>query len=100
MAQPVAVVQPNGIIVPPVAQPPARPPCVLPNDPNFTTSMNGRNGWNFENFYDISAEVRPKYVYICTYIVNFPIKRSLRPRLTTFLSFRSAAGSRCVWIRL
>ena len=74
--QPVAVVQPNGVIVPPIAQPPARPPCVLPNNPNFTTSINGRNGWNFENFYDISEEVRPNIYVYCIYIHRkFPRQR-------------------------
>ena len=51
----VTVAQP--VVVPQVAQPPARPACVLPNDLHFTPSINGRNGWNFEMFYDISAEV-------------------------------------------
>jgi hypothetical protein len=35
-----------------------RPPFVLPNDPSFTPSLNGRNGWNYENLYEVSTEVR------------------------------------------
>ena len=60
----VAVVQP--IIMPPVTQPPIRSNCVLPNNMNFTPSINGRNGWNFENFYDISAEVSLNVSYTCS----------------------------------
>jgi hypothetical protein len=55
MTQPVVAVQ--HVAMPPAAQASARPPCVLPNDMNFTPSINGRNGWDFENFYEISAEV-------------------------------------------
>lgn len=57
MAHPVAVVHP--VAMPPVTQAPSMSAYVLPNDLNFTPSINGRNGWNFESFYEISEEVSP-----------------------------------------
>ena len=46
-------------LVQPLGMHPTRPACYLPNDLNFTPSINGRNGWDFENIYDMSAEVSP-----------------------------------------
>jgi hypothetical protein len=43
-----------------VPQPRARPAYVLPSDMNFTPSINGRNGWDSEAFYEINAEVGQK----------------------------------------
>jgi hypothetical protein len=45
----------------------SRPPYILPNDPNFTPSINGRNGWRYENFYEISDEVRTQYFQTSLY---------------------------------
>jgi serine/threonine protein kinase len=43
-----------------VPQPRARPAYVLPSDMSFTPSINGRNGWDSESFYEIDAEVGQK----------------------------------------
>jgi hypothetical protein len=37
---------------------PAPLPYVLPSHPTFTPSMNGRNGWSYENIYELKQEVR------------------------------------------
>jgi hypothetical protein len=36
-------------------------PYILPNDRTFTPSINGRNGWRYENNYEIIDEVRTQY---------------------------------------
>lgn len=33
-------------------------PILLPDDPNFTCSANGRNGWLVDEVYDFGASVR------------------------------------------
>jgi serine/threonine protein kinase len=35
-----------------------RPDAILPDDPTFSPSANGRNGWKYEHLYDIGDEVR------------------------------------------
>jgi hypothetical protein len=35
-----------------------RPPLILPGDPTFSPSANGRNGWKYEQLYDIKEQVR------------------------------------------
>jgi hypothetical protein len=37
-----------------------RPPPILPDAPNFTPSVNGRNGWRWEELYEKGEMVRTR----------------------------------------
>ena len=53
--------------------------CVLPNDPNFTPSVNGRAGWSYDKIYELQHGVSPWmccrliHILVCTRSHRFSI---------------------------
>jgi hypothetical protein len=72
-----------------------RPNVVLPNQIDFHPSLNGRNGWRFENIYEVGEEVRVFRARLLVGLVSVGRLATLRIVSIYFISIARTRSLRC-----